>query len=172
MDFELREIRKNHYVKVVDGIVVGKASIGDVYCYKHRNTIPRVDAGMIETSIALSGILGIVATYDGVPTFIRLVAGFAFTVALFSTNFFTWNYIVFRMPNARTAYINSKKKKSFQMFVWEYFFILFLLMNFLGTTPVKLQADLGYAFFWVALILAEVVGFFYVFMPVINLALK
>jgi hypothetical protein len=114
-NYQLKPLQTGHYLKVVDGEVLGEATPGEVRCYDLRKKFPAVEAGFLEVSLALAGVTGVLSTFSNTPV-VRAFSVAAFFLSMLGAYNLTWLYIQPRLPITWTHYLASPLKQRYPWF--------------------------------------------------------
>ena len=129
-DYELLHVRGRHYAKVVDGEIIGMASIGEVKTHRYRRVGPLVEPATIEITLAMAALFALLSSLS-LPLLLRLVAAFACLVSVWATEMFCWIFVLARVPLAWTRFYESEHRRrekslGFQLWLLSYYPKLFV----------------------------------------------
>jgi len=161
-EYELYEFRPGRFVKVLDGKVVGPASIGEVHTYRWRHQHEDVSPGMIEVSLAIAAVSAVLATQLSIFVF-RIVAAVTFAMSVVASALLYAAYIIPKIPIAWTHFLRSKFRGTIWIWLVWYYPVQLYRAAF-RSTRVSFEeqtTELGYLTLLAALALMEMtlVGF-------------
>ena len=153
-DYELKEFRPKRFAKILDGKVVGVASSGEVFCHFARERYHDVEAGVIEASLAFSGVAGVIFVLN-LPILIKILAALVFVLSMITSSTFTWYFILGRIPTTATKYLQFLNKRYISrghkipsnLFV--YWIVLnypVILINFMTDRTSSTQEEIEFAY--------------------------
>ena len=174
-EYELIEIRKDRFAKSVNGRVVGIATPGEVYCYFIKQKYRDIDPGVIEISIALTGIAGIIVTIQ-TEVIVRTFAGIAFVLGLIATSHLYWTYILMRIPITMNHYLRLPIAKRVNMNLWLVIHYPKLILRFLWFQVTdrgnivfdEYMSELGYLTLLAALLLTAMASALFVLFDLVE----
>lgn len=171
IETEICEAESGEYLKKRNGRVIGPATPGDIITYNWKLYLPDVDTGILEVALALSAILAIISSANTLLV-IKMLTSVAFIFCLVGCYSIYTVYIMTRLPQCITEYVNrygeeiaqnfSKRIYFWTIFVWP---ILGLVQALRCKDPSQgyaLFAEFGYLMLYWGLLLAGIMATLFV----------
>lgn len=129
--YELHKIRDGHYIKMIDGNAIGKASKGEVWVYFFSKNNADIDIGVLEVTLALAALFALIVTQP-VEIFLRVIAAICFMASYITAAILYGTYVLHRAPRTIEMYfryLSRNKQNRVDFWLWLVFYYPLLVVS-------------------------------------------